>query len=176
MPKIELSGTRNLVQLMRKDITRLKGGVQKTHQNLVRNMLRDVVVNTPQWTGELAMHWGLEFHGGTAPSFTTQFSSVSKNPWAAYKDGWRPYMKGMEPAVSYALARENVKIADIKYNSKVSIVNKMPYASEVEEGRGPRGRGIRVVNQNAGYGKGMMIGYLQAKYSNRSEIRKAIAK
>ncbi len=176
MAAFELRGTRELAARVRKDVDRLRAGVQRTHQNLVRNMLRDLVVNTPQWTGELAQHWAIEFHGHTAPSAIMRFTKESADPWEAYSEGWRPYMKGMNPAVGDTLAREFAKIPEIRYNSKVAFVNNMPYAAEVEQGLGPNGRPIRDVNLNSAYGEGIMLGYLAAKYSNKREIKKAVVK
>ena len=69
---LKVKGTRELAQRVRKDIDRIKGSIAGTHQNLVRRMFRDLVAHTPQWSGELASHWAIEFLGKTAPAPITQ--------------------------------------------------------------------------------------------------------
>lgn len=171
---IDRRGTRELVNQMKRDITRLKGTVTATHRNLVKTMFLDLVAHTPQWSGELAMHWGIEVHGSTSPAAY----SINNPGWerrvAADRRDPEPYQMGSDPAVSITVARELKKIESIRYNSNVRFVNRMPYAEEVERGVGPNGKPIRDVNRLASYGGVAMVGYLDAKYRNLNQIRKAI--
>lgn len=168
---LKVKGTRELAQRLRKDIDKIKGSIAGTHQNLVRRMFRDLVAHTPQWSGDLASHWAIEFHGKTAPApFTQGMGKVVKDP----------YQMGSEPTVSMTLARELAKIPEIRYNSIVTFVNKMPYAEMVQAGVGPynpkTGDYREIRDENKLYGKVAMIAYLDAKYQNKSEIRKALIK
>ena len=168
---LKVTGTRELAQRLRKDIDKIKGSITKSHQNLVKVMFRDLVIHTPQWSGDLASHWAIEFHGKTAPApFTQGMGRVVKEP----------YQMGSEPTVSMTLARELAKIPEIRYNSIVSFVNKMPYAELVEEGVGPynpkTGDYREIRDENKLFGKVAMKAYLEAKYQNRSELRKALIK
>lgn len=161
---------------MRKDLVGVKGQLTKTHQNLVRMMFRDLVVHTPQWSGELALHWTIEFHGYTAiPAYSLQNSAFNRRNTDRYGP-IDPMRMGMEPAVSLVLSREFRKLQDIRYNSIVKFTNKMPYASNVENNEGPEGREIREVNRLASYGGVAMIGYIDSKYKNLRQIKKAIPK
>ena len=81
---------------------------------------------------------------------------------------------GSDPAVSMTVARELQKIKEIRYNSIVKFVNRMPYAEEVERGVGPSRKPIRDVNRLASYGGVAMIGYLDMKYSAKRMIKKSI--
>lgn len=171
---IQSKGSREMIARMRKDIAKAKGSVTATHQNLVKMMFLDLVAHTPQWSGELAMHWGIEVHGSQSPA-----PYSIKNPgWERRVAGnWRdpePYQMGSDPAVSMTVARELKKISEIRYNSIVKFVNRMPYAEQVERGEGPFGKPIRDVNRLAAYGGVAMTGYLDMKYKNLRQIKKAI--
>jgi hypothetical protein len=79
--------------------------------------------------------------------------------------------------VSLALDRELDQLQYIRWNTKVSFVNRTPYASQVEEGLGPldefgRQTYIREVNKLASYGGVAMLGYVEMKYSNLRYIKK----
>lgn len=174
---IDRKGSREMIASMRKDIEKLKGTVTASHQNLIREMFIDLVKHTPQWSGELALHWGIEFHGKTSPA-----------PYSVQNPGWvrkeqrlkhkwmtpNPYKRGADPAVSITLERELAKIKDIRYNSIVRLVNRMPYAEEVERGVGPFGKPIRDVNRLASYGGVAMIGYIDTKYRKVKTLKKII--
>lgn len=171
---LQVKGSRELVAKMRKDIEKVKGTVTATHQNLVKTMFLDLVAHTPQWSGELAMHWGIEVHGSKSPA-----PYSIKNPaWEAREAANRldpqPFQMGSDPAVSMTVARELQKIKEIRYNSIVKFVNRMPYAEEVERGVGPFGKPIRDVNRLASYGGVAMVGYLDMKYSAKRMIKKSI--
>ena len=168
---LKVSGTSELAQRLHKDVAKIKGSIQRTHQNLVRRMFLDLVAHTPQWSGDLASHWAIEFHGKSAPApFTQGLGRVVKDP----------YQMGSEPTVSMTVAREMSKIPEIRYNSKVSFVNKMPYASEVQAGVGPynpkTGDYREIRDENKLFGKVAMIAYIDAKYRNKRELNKSVVK
>ena len=168
---LKVTGTRELAQRLRKDIDKVKGSITKTHQNLVKMMFRDLVAHTPQWSGDLASHWAIEFHGKTAPApFTQGMGKVVKEP----------YKMGSEPTVSMTVARELAKIPEIRYNSIVSFVNKMPYAEMVQAGVGPYNPNIgdyrEIRDENKLFGKVAMVAFIDAKYKNKRELNKSISK
>lgn len=173
---IKVTGSRELIGRMRKDLAKMKGNLTRSHQRLVMMMFRDLVAHTPQWSGDLAMHWGIEFHSNKAPG-----------PYSVKNPGWarqeqkipqlqEPFQMGQDPAVSIALAREFAKIPEIRYNSIVKFVNRQPYAEEVQRGVGPNGKPIRDVNRVASFGGVAMIAYIEAKYDNQRELKKALVK
>lgn len=171
---LQVSGTREMIAAMKKDVAKMKRGVQESHQKLVKAMFMDLVAHTPQWSGTLAMHWGIEVHGAKAPAAYT----VHNPAWEKYDKGLpqlqQPFQMGAEPAVTITVARELQKIQQIKYNSKVKFVNNMPYAEAVERGQGPGKTVIRDVNRLASFGGVAMVQYLEMKYSNKQNIKRAI--
>ena len=171
---IETKGSRELITKMRSDLENAKRGITKAHRELVTKMFTDLVKHTPQWSGELVMHWGIEFHGMAAPASSTAFNIPQKKIMGRSIPGYPndPYKRGDNPAVRMVLARELPKLANLRYNSKVKFVNNMPYAEEVEAGKGPNGYDIR--EANLWYGKVAMVAYLDNKYSKLSTAMKAI--
>lgn len=170
--KVTQRGSRETIARMRKDLDKVKLGVTKAHQNLVKAMFRDLVATTPQWSGELAMHWGIEVHGAKAPPAYSLHSAYNAK---SYTDRLAaiPYQMGSEPAVSATIARELVKIDQIRYNSIVKFVNNMPYAEDVQRGEGPNGKPIREENRLAAYGGVAMISYIDMKYKSLRTAKKA---
>ena len=176
MPVVRRTGASAFGKKMKLDLERFKARVTKTHQNLAKMIIRDLIVNSPQWSGELAMHWGIEFAGKSAP----QAGTVDNPGWAARESVlpalFSPFQMGMEPAVSVAIAREFRKVPSITYKDTLVFINRMPYAQDVENGVGPNGRPIRVENQLSSYGGVAMVGYIDMKYSKLKGYKGAIAK
>ncbi len=173
---IEKRGSRELIARMKKDIEKLKGSITRTHQNLVKTMFIDLVSKTPQWSGELALHWGIEVHGKKAPGAYSVKNPAWQQRERRIPQLQEPFQMGAEPAVTMTIARELPKIAEIRYNSIVKFVNNMPYAEAVESGEGPNGRPIRPENRLATYGGVAMVQYLDTKYGKLGQLKKAIVK
>lgn len=171
---LKVTGSREMIADLRKRSKKIRDQVTVTHQNLVKMMFRDLVAHTPQWSGELALHWGIEFHGYKAPpAYTVRnpaYDRIEKD--VPYTE--EPFRMGAEPAVTMTIARELQKVSQIRYNSIVTFTNRMPYAEDVEMGRTSTGRALRDVNRLGGYAGAAMIGYLKVKYSDKAMIRKAI--
>ena len=176
---LEIKGSRELAARLKKDVAKLKGSIQKTHQNLVFRMFRDLVIHTPQWSGTLAAHWSIEFHGHKAPpaSKGLRWEDWKKDYLAK---GVEPYVMGDDPTVTMTVAREMAKIPEIRYNSIVKFVNRMPYASNVQAGEGPYsaklGDYLEIRDANKLYGKVAMNAYIDAKYRNKRELNRALDK
>ena len=166
-------GSREMAAKMRKDFEKFKTNLTKTHQNLVKMMFRDLVAHTPQWSGELALHWGIEVHGMTAPSAGAKLSRLYDKSYTDYmqKD---VYKMGEDPAVTRTVARELAKVDKIRYNSIVKFVNNLPYAQDVQDGKGPNGRSIREVNMLAAYGGVAMVNYIDMKYNKLGAAKRAL--
>lgn len=102
------------------------------YRNLLYNMFHDVVAGTPQWSGNLATNWGIEILGAPKvryrehPAYMHSFFSRL----AVHK-------MGDDPAVRDTLNRELPKLNNLKWNSKVTFVNRTPYADDVSRGIGP---------------------------------------
>lgn len=155
---------------MRKEVNSVKGRVTETHRRILKASMTDAVQQSMQWSGNLTNQWYFEFagvHGSYQP--------IPEYAEPVHGDAFtmdRPYQKGDDPAVSETLARELPKLAKVRYNTKVAIVNYAPYAAEADSGVGPNGRPIREVNRVQGFGATGIVGYLEAKYKNKATLRR----
>lgn len=163
---LTLKGVDSMVAKLKKYELLAKGRVAETKRRLVRDIFTDLVKGSPQWSGNLASNWYIEFHGNTGAY--REIADHDSNNW--YRED--PYQLGDDPAVGATLARELPKVAQIRWNSKVSLVNYTPYATDVEEGQGPDGRDIRPENYK--YGQIAMVGYVSMKYSALRTLKRRI--
>lgn len=164
MLKIEAKGLNSLLAKIEKHKLLMHKTVTERKRRLVEMVLTDLVQGSPQWSGNLASNWYIEFHGNTGSY--SPIGNYSKTDWKTNPH----YERGADPAVSQTLARELPKLSGIRWNSKVQIVNYTPYAREVEQGIGPGGwKGIRPENYK--YGQIAMAEYVKMKYSRLRNLR-----
>lgn len=178
---LEVKGTQALLKKLEKAGVDLKNNLAATHRRLCHDIFVDLVKGTPQFTGNAASNWTIEFTGVSARPYsqTGEKGEVLAEGPAAYYKRTDPYSAGMDPTVSETLTRELSKIDKIRYNTKVTFKNTTPYASELEAGTGPSdGRGgtydIRKVNELASYGGVAMIGYVDMKYKNLRNLKRRV--
>lgn len=165
---IKLQGIDKIMAKLEKHKLLVHGTITSTKRAVVQSVLEDLVRHSPQWSGNLAQQWYVEttgYSGGYHPK-RTYISPEDDGPGDV-----EPYQMGDDPAVSYTLRREAKRIASIRWNSKVQIVNHAPYAAEVEEGKGPGNTQIRQENRLASYGGVAMVGYVTTKYNNLRYIK-----
>lgn len=163
---LKLKGVDQMIAKLKKHQLIREGRVAQTKRNLVKAVYTDLVTGSPQWSGNLASNWFIEFHGMVG----------SYQPIETYSEtDWRrddPYHLGDDPAVSNALARELPKISQIRWNTKIQIVNYAPYASQVEAGQGPNGRDLRP--ENYLYGQIAMVSYVMMKYKALRTLKRRL--
>lgn len=131
------------------------------YRNLLYNIFHDVVANTPQFSGNLATNWGIEILGSSKVRYREQPGYLH-----TYYGRIAIRKMGDDPAVRETLDRELPKLNNLKWNSKVTFVNKTPYAEDVAAGVGPEGRSIRQVNLGAA-GEVVMLNGIKVKYQNQ---------
>ena len=166
MLKLKAKNIDGFIAKLKKHQLLVEGQVTETKRRLVRDIFTDLVQGSPQWSGNLASNWYIEFHGNTG--------GYKKIRDYRVRD-WRrddPYYAGADPAVTKTLNRELPKTAGIRWNSKIQIVNYAPYAASVEMGVGPGGRPIRDVNYK--HGQIAMAGYVVAKYSQLRTLKRRV--
>lgn len=153
---------------------RIKGRVTDTYRKLVTAVFVDIVKHTPQFTGNLAYGWEIVF-GPYTPTNPRLFSPGERDALVsqAYRGDFEPYERGDDPAVEMVLSRELDKLAALRYNSIVRIVNNVEYAEDVDQGRGPDGNAIRP--ENLTYGKVFMTSYAAIKYNRMRNLLKVTA-
>lgn len=153
----------------------VRGQLTDTKKRLVRHVLTDLIMNSPQWSGNLVAQWHLELHGSRG-AYRQIAEYVPPEQFRGRSD---PNQMGDLPA-HVVLQEQLALISLIRWNSKIRITNYAPYASEVEDNIGPASndatqdgdhKGIRLENRLASYGRVAMIGYVEMKYSNLRKLR-----
>ena len=141
---------------------RLEGKVTAEYRGAVAEMFADLVQVTPQWSGNLVSNWFIKIGDGRNPAYREipAYSTTWAGPGEANKGVQK---MGNDPAVTATLVREMPKLDALRWNQKVTFVNRAPYAGDVQAGVGPDGRDIREVNLGPS-GEVMMGEYIKLKY------------
>ena len=63
MLKIKAKNIDGFIAKLRKHQLIVEGQVTETKRRLVRDIFTDLVEGSPQWSGNLASNWYIEFHG-----------------------------------------------------------------------------------------------------------------
>jgi hypothetical protein len=176
---LQIKGSQELIKKLNRDKLRIQHSVAETHRRIVKHIFTDLVTLTPQWSGNLASNWYIEFTSvkGAYKQLDGYLPSGEWDMAMATGSMELPFSRGMDPAVDTTLTRELSKLPKIRYNTNVRIVNYTPYAEDVEENLGPVDefgirRDIREVNQLASYGGVAMKGYIEMKYSNLNTLKR----
>lgn len=134
--------------------------VLQAYRSFALEVLTSIVELTPQWTGNLAANWVLELNGETASERNLGDPRVLR---PTHGRAFSPYSRGMDPAVSKALAQAQAApipgLSDAFY-----IHNPVSYAQEVEDDSGtPR---IRPINRfpRGEVGKVAMVAFAYTRY------------
>jgi hypothetical protein len=153
---------------------RLKGAITDEYRKVVATIFEDIVKHTPQFSGNLASGWVINFTGNNQASPTTLGVDRRKEMFQAKRFGADVYKRGDDPAVSETLMREVPKLADIRWNSNITIRNTISYADQVEAGEGPNGLPIRP--ENLYRGQVFMAEYAVMKYSRLRNLVRITSK
>lgn len=165
MLAIKVSGLNQLLLKLDRHKLRVQKSIAKAKVDLATRVFTDVVEGSPQWSGNLAANWDIEVGA----------SKASYSPIAGYSvTDWNKgdkYEAGHPLAVSMAMSNLG-KLSEVKWNSKINVVNYTPYGPEVEAGNGPNGRPIRP--ENYVYGQIAMVAYAMMKHGALSNMSKKI--
>lgn len=134
---------------------RLSGTVTKKYQQFVTKVFTDLVEHTPQWSGHLAANWNVNLTHDAAPAVV---------PWKTSEYSEPVHQMGDPEAVSFALGRAKGQISKIRWNTKVSFVNPVDYAAEVEANP----QLLRPVNLVGG--QVVLAQYIASKYSRGNVV------
>ena len=134
---------------------RLDGTVTKKYKTFVTKVFKDLVINTPQWSGHLAANWNVLLTNETEPG---------TYPWKIEPYSRPVYQRGDPGAVNFALGRAQPKISKIRWNTKVGFANPVEYADEVQDNPGK----LRPVNLVEG--KVAMARWIAQKYSRGNVV------
>lgn len=133
---------------------RLKGEVTAQIQGVVTMMLKDLAMNTPQWSGDLAASWQVVVGKGVSPIHLGD-TPFKRRPYE-YPP---PHFKGDSGAVGFAMMQNQGEIASIKWNSTISIQNANPTEAVINESNLRRGNFIS--------GDIMAVKYVAQKYRDK---------
>lgn len=136
-----------------KEAMKLKAGVYVQQKALA--VLKDALKVSPQWSGNYAYNWTIEITGFSGGSYLKRYKNTNNGSW--YLEN--PKQAGDPEAIKAALAWNMEVIENIKWNSKISLVNRAPVAEMIEAGT----VNLRPVNLIPG-GMGV-VAYLKTKYS-----------
>lgn len=157
---------------------RQKEKVTDRYRKLIATVFADIVSHTPQFSGNLAQAWEIEFGPHTATGQGKSEGFRKNMFWAYIRGSVEPFQRGDSPAVGQALSRELPKLASLRWNSVVRIKNLVPYADEVEQGIGPErfiiGGNLEIRPENLYRNQVFMASYAQMKYSNLNNVVKIV--
>lgn len=167
---LEMANLRDYMGRLDLTLARQEQRVTQTYRDLIEAIFVDIVKHTPQFSGNLAQGWQIVFGPYSATAINTYSDAERKQLVRESKrDEFDPYERGDDPAVSVTLDRELPKLSAVRWNSKVSIVNSISYAEDVDAGNAPDGtQGIRP--ENLYYGKVFMTSYAEVKYSKLKNL------
>jgi hypothetical protein len=113
---------------------------------------KDVLNVSPQWSGNYAYNWTIETSHYGGGQYDPRFK---KDPWFTLT----PKQAGDPEAIAAAMSWAKDVIEDIKWNTKVSLVNRSPIADEIESGE------IKLRPENLIPGGMGIVAYIKTKYS-----------
>lgn len=124
-----LQGFQNTVMAAR---ARAQGHVTARYQRLVREMLKDLAKNTPQWSGDLAASWQVMVGANNQVAVDLGYTYLKGE-----SDFVNPKWIGDKDAVEHALQANRDAIAKIRWNSHVSIQNASQTLTDGDRGDNP---------------------------------------
>lgn len=121
---IEVFGVNKFIRKTKKQKELLKQKPSEYVRRMTQRILTELVMLTPQWTGNTAASWrivtsGVSASGGRSPLYREDWQNVTSK------------FRGDKEALQIALAENAAALASIRYNSKIKIVNVAPFADEL---------------------------------------------
>lgn len=166
---LETASLRNFMQRIDLTVAREERRITQVYRDLIEAIFVDIVTHTPQFSGNLTQGWQIVFGPYSAFAINT-YSELERKQLLrqAAKEEFDPYQRGDDPAVSATLDRELPKLKNVRWNSKVTLVNSIEYAEDVDAGNAPDGTSIRP--ENLYYGSVFMASYAEVKYSKLKNL------
>lgn len=160
---IRLSGLNKYRVKTEKQKERIKQGAANYVRAATKAVLKDLVLHTPQWSGETASSWRIDLNYLPASS---EKSPLAIDDW---KDlaGNNPRFLGDRRALTVALAEASDPLKAIRYNTVVRIVNTAPYADTLATGSEEE---LKLRKGNFIPGDVMAVKYVTTKYKLGSNI------
>lgn len=145
------------IKALKKEEARLLRQVNDWYILTVFDIVKDIIVSSPQYSGNLAMNWCV---GIDSPD-----STEIRSPLKGDESDWYlsdPYSRGDDPAVTVATNSAMAALANLTFRKTAILTNNAPYAEDVENDIPPPGRSWRASNLIDG--RPAMIAYAYEKY------------
>lgn len=124
-------------------------------QSKVKAVLLEALRVSPQWSGNFVANWVIETNKNK-PKGSGYNKAFKQEDWQRFRSVAKKV--GDRPAIDWNIAYVNSDtIAEIKWNTKVSIVNYAPIADDMEAGN------IRLRPENAG-AQTAILAHLKQKF------------
>jgi len=121
--KASLTGLNTFITKTKKQQAQIKQGAANFVRSKVKAVLKDLVLEAPQWSGNTAASWRVDLNYMPAVDYIA--------PEPDWKTVNPIRFRGDQEAWDLALAANRQHLAAIKYNSIVRIVNNAPYADDL---------------------------------------------
>lgn len=152
-------GAKNLNAWIKKsDAAKKQVKTKATHfvQAKVKQVLKDALTVSPQWSGNMAVNWFIETNQTGSAGEIGKFKVT---PWQKLQNPWTAKKAGDQEAVHYNLQYLNTDtIASLKWNSRIRLVNYTEAAEKIEAGQ------VKLRPENYIPGGVGVLAYLKAKY------------
>lgn len=123
-----------------------------------RAVLLDALKHSPQYSGDFTYNWHIE----TGTSGSAGYSKWFKKDFTGRGDLYPPVGAGHQDAIKSALSdNNNLEISNLKYNSKIRLVNHAPEAAGISSGDFVTRKENAI---NGSIGAPGVVGYLKVKY------------
>lgn len=157
---LDVQGLRSMQRSLTEAKKKAEGGVTKAYQKFVGEVFEDLVMHTPQWSGNLAVNWQIRL---TNDGPATAVPWFKKGHTGGFMDNtFKSVQIGDGEAAMYAMEHAVDQISKMHWNTKVRFENPVDYAMQVNEGEGPEGKELRPQHLPP---FDMMMYYVVAKYS-----------
>lgn len=123
---LKITGTAAYLKKTKKQRAMITQGAQNFTRKQSRAILKDLVLNAPQWSGNTAAMWQIRTPSVQESSANTEL----------YQEHWedligKPSYIGDEGAWKVALAAAKPALRSIKYNTRIDIRNPSPVADDL---------------------------------------------
>jgi len=108
-------------------LARQLGTLNQAYRLFIEKLLVELVVNTPQWSGDLAASWIVLAEGKSSRSGSTEATGFKSTPYVRPA----PHTRGDLPALQFAIMNNADVLASIRYNTRVTIYNENPTAFKI---------------------------------------------
>lgn len=125
---LALRGSEALKAKLARLQARVEGKAEDRLRERATAVLEELTLNTPQWSGDTASSWVVNITG----SYVKSYSNRKVTPWNQIGT---PFFRGDKEAYYHANRESLDALINLKWNSKISIINTSPTAGRLDSGK-----------------------------------------